>query len=153
MIGAPEIDGFESPVGRAAWIARDQGISMQDFVVTEEPRRHARTLLQTDSRDLAQDFVERHVGPPSTRLVLWWPDASATAGPEVTVAVPLGVYRTVEAWATCIVEDWNASWLLIDPAAPGQREATRGHLVGAIAVALLSAAVTGLDEVGEHVGI
>jgi len=126
---------------------------MQDFVVTEAPRQHAKTLLQTDSLALALDFVERHVGPPSTRLVLWWPDAPSPAGPKVTVAVPLKVYQEFEAAAACIVEAWNTSWLLIDSTAPSQRDAMRGDLVGAIAAALLSAAVTGLDEAGDHVGI
>ena len=129
--------------------ARD---AMQDFVVTEAPRQHAKTLLQTNRLDMALDFVERHVGPPSTRLVLWWPDAPSTAGPDVTVAVPLAAYQEVAAVADQIVGAWDACWRLIDSTVSSQRQAARGDLVGAIAVALLCAAATG-DEAGDHIGI
>ncbi|RYB02126.1 hypothetical protein [Lichenibacterium ramalinae] len=126
---------------------------MPDFVVTETPRRHSRTLLQADGLALALDFVERHVGSPSTRLVLWWPDVPSDPGPDVMVAVPLRLYQKVETLADELVEAWDRSWLLIDSTPASQREAVRGDLVGAVVIAMISAAVTGLDEAGDHVGI
>ena len=126
---------------------------MPDLVVTETPRRHGRTLLQADRLALALDFVEQHVGPPSTRLVLWWPDVPSAPGSDVVVAVPLKVYREVENLADELVEEWDRIWLLIKSTPASQRDAVRGDLVGAVAAALLSAAVTGLDEAGDHVGL
>ncbi len=126
---------------------------MPDFTVTEVPRQHARTILQTDRLAMALDFVERQVNAPSARLMLWWPDAPSTAGPEITVAVPLKVYQEIEVVADQIVEDGDRAWLLIDSTGPSQRDATRGDLIGAIAAALLSAAVTGLDEGQDNIVI
>ena len=126
---------------------------MPDYVVTETPRRHDKTLLATDRLSLALDFVEAHVGRPSTRLVVWFPDAPATVGPDVTVAVPLRVYQEIEVVADQIVEAWDTAWLLIDSMRTSQRDGARGDLVGAIAAALISAAVTGLDGGEGHTGI
>lgn len=73
MTRASEIDGFGSPSHRAAGAASDERIDMQDFVVTEAPRQHAKTLVRTATLALALDFVARHVGPPSSRLVCGGP--------------------------------------------------------------------------------
>ena len=118
---------------------------MGEFVVSEAPSA-PRRLFAADGLGQALDFVAAHVGPPTTRLMVWWPEQPFAGEPDPLVVVPLRVYRAVEVLADRVVDDWDKAWLLIDSTTLSRRDEARSDLVGAVAAALLSAAVTGIDE-------
>ena len=83
-----------------------------------------------------------------TRLALVVSAPPPDHGPDAAVCVPSVVFGNWEEHAAAVIADWEARWLLIASMPRGHRDEARAELLHAVASALISAAINGVDNTG-----
>ena len=82
------------------------------------------------------------------RFAIVPPDGPTNDPPPAVMCVPLEAMIDWEALAAAVVAEWEKTWLLIESMPSRHREEARADLHHAVATALISAAIAGVDEMG-----
>ncbi len=121
---------------------------MPEHFVTSAPLRPTDASFASDDLLTALAHLRRHSARGSGRLALWIDAEPPLSGPEVVVVLPLAVLDEWEARAAEVVDGWDERWLLIASADRRHRAEARAALVDEVVVALLVAAMGGIDDAG-----
>lgn len=121
-------------------------VDVREVYVTLAQRSPKTKLFSAPDLRSALDRVRARPAPGASRFAIWT-DAPAPDGqPDVVVCVPVPILETRRAQAEEVVARWDAMWLLVESMPHRHRDAARQHLVDEISVALLAAAIEGVED-------
>ena len=117
----------------------------QGVHVTLAPRSSTARLFSAPDLHTALERINARPDPGARRLAVWVNGPAPGQGPDVVVCIPVGFFERRRTQAEQVVARWDVAWLLLESMPHQHREAARRHLVDEISMALLAAAIEGLD--------
>jgi hypothetical protein len=117
----------------------------QGVYVTLAPRSSTARLFSAPDVHAALERIEARPDQSARRLAVWMDGPAPGQGPDVVVCIPVGFFKRRRTQAEQVVASWDAAWLLLESMPHQHREAARRQLVDEISMALLAAAIEGMD--------
>jgi hypothetical protein len=102
-------------------------------------------LVSATDLGSALEQVRRRFPRASPRLAIWEDTPPPDEGPNVVVCVPVASFESRRAQAEEVIARWDERWLLIESMPRALREEARRHVVDLISMALLAAAIEGIE--------
>jgi hypothetical protein len=119
------------------------------FYVTPAPDATGTSLIAAPDLRSALDEVRTRLPPSPRRLAIWSDAPAPERGPDVVVCVPVSLFESRRAQAEEVVARWDFAWLLLESMPSRHRDAAHQHLVDEISMALLAAAIEGVEEAAD----